>query len=80
MQAQIKSKKITLLALGANVKCLTVSKVGRVALIQANIESMPAHTMQCFQLPKETNRLIDKISRDFFLKKTNDNKGLPISS
>jgi len=30
-----------------------ISKVGRVALIQANIESMPAHIMQCFQLPKK---------------------------
>ena len=45
-----------------------VSKAGRVVLIQSNIKSMPAHTMQCFQLPKETNRRIDKISRDFFEK------------
>jgi len=57
-----------------------VSKAGGVALIQANIESMPAHTKQCFQLPKETNRQIDKISREFFWKKSHDNKGLPMVS
>ena len=43
-----------------------ISKAGRVALIQANIESMPAHTMQCFQLPLATSKQIDKISRNFF--------------
>jgi len=43
-----------------------VSKDGRVALIQANIESMLAHTMQCFQLPSATNKQIDRISRNFF--------------
>jgi len=43
-----------------------ISKAGRVALIQANVESMPAHTLQCFQLLNATNRQIDKISRDFF--------------
>jgi len=37
-----------------------------VALIQANIESMPTYTMQCFQIPKEINHQIDKISRYFF--------------
>ena len=52
-----------------NWKTKYVSKAGRVTLIQANIESMSAHTIQYFQLPKETNRLIDKISRDFFWKK-----------
>jgi len=43
-----------------------ISKAVRVALIQANVESMPAHTLQCFQLLNATNRQIDKISRDFF--------------
>jgi len=51
-----------------------VSKAQRVALIQANIESMPVHTMQCFQLPKDTNQQIDKISREFFRMNSNDNK------
>jgi len=50
--------------------------VGRVSLVEANVESMLVHTMQCFQLPKDTNRQIDKISRDFFWKKSIENKGL----
>jgi len=57
-----------------------ISKAGRVALIQANVESMPAHTLQCFQLPRDTNQQIDKISRDLFSKKSNKNKGLPTIS
>jgi len=47
---------------------------------QANIESMSAYTMQCSQLPSMTNRNIDRISRNFFWKKSNDNKGLPMVS
>ena len=38
------------------------------------------HTIQCFQLPKETTHEIEKISRDFFWKKSDDNKGLPMVS
>ena len=49
-------------------------------LIQANVESMSAHTMRCFQLPKETTRPIDKISKDLFWKKSTENKGLPMVS
>ena len=55
-----------------------ISKAGRVALIQANIESMPAHTMQCFQLPRATTKQIDKISRAFFWKNSRDSSGLPM--
>jgi len=51
-----------------------------VALIKANIESMPAHTMQCFQLPSATNTQIDRISRNFFWQKSGDSKGLPMVS
>ena len=47
-------------------KANNISKAGRMALIQANIESMPAHTMQYFQLPSATNKQIDRISRNFF--------------
>ena len=61
-------------------KTKNVSKAGRVALIQANIESMPAHTMQCFQLPSTTTKQIDRISRNFFLKKSNNSSGLPMVS
>jgi len=57
-----------------------ISKAGRVALIQANIESMPVHTMQCFQLPSATTSQIDRISRNFFWQKLGDNKGLPMVS
>ena len=46
-----------------------VYKTGRVTLIQSHIESMFAHTMQRFQLPKEISHQIDNISRDFFLEK-----------
>ena len=47
-------------------------------MIQSHIESLPAHIMQCFQLPKSTTNLLDKISRDFFWKKTSTEKGLPL--
>jgi len=47
-------------------KINNISKAGRVALIEANIESMPAYTMQYFQLSSMTNRNIDRISRNFF--------------
>ena len=57
-----------------------ILKAGRVALIQTNVESMPAHIMQWFQLPCTTSRQIDKISRDFFWNKSNSIKGLPIVS
>jgi len=57
-----------------------ISKAGRVALIQTNAESMLAHTMRCFQLSCATSRQIDKINRDFFWKKSNSIKGLPMVS
>jgi len=57
-----------------------ISKAGRVALIQANIESMPAHTMKCFQLSNATTKQIDKISRNFFWQKSGDSTGLPMVS
>ena len=55
-----------------------ISKAGRVDLIQTNVESMPAHTMQYFQLPCTTSRQIDKISRDFFWKNSNSLRGFPM--
>jgi len=57
-----------------------ISKAGRVVLIQANLESLPAHTMQCFQLPQTTARDVDKICRNFFWKKSDVNNGLPMVS
>ena len=41
---------------------------------------MLAHTMQCFQLPSSTSKKIDKISRDFFWKKSDKDKGFPMVS
>jgi len=34
--------------------------------------------MQCFQLPKHTSSHLDKLNRDFFWKKTNTEKGMPL--
>ena len=40
-------------------KANTLSKAGRTVLIQANLESLPTHTMQCFELPKKTTTMLD---------------------
>lgn len=47
-------------------------------LIQSNLESLPAHTMQCFELPKNTTTELDRINREFFWKKSSTEKGLPM--
>ena len=57
-------------------KCF--SKAGRVVLIQSNLEGLPSHTMQCFKLPSSVSEKIDRISREFFWKSSNTNKGLPL--
>ena len=54
---------------GWKVKCL--SKAGRTVLIQSHLESFPAHTMQCFQLPSAVATNIDRVSGGFFLEKKN---------
>jgi len=61
-------------------KTKNISKAGRVTLIQANVESMLAHTIQCFQLSSTTNRNIERISRNFFWKKSDGSNGLPMVS
>lgn len=63
-----------------NWKTANISTAGRVALIQIHIESMAPHTMQCFQLPSLTSEKIDQISRNFFWKKSDAKKGLPMIS
>jgi len=45
------------------------SKAGRAVLIQSHLEALPAHTMQCFQLPTAISNNIDRVSREFFLEK-----------
>jgi len=54
------------------------SKVGRIVLIQSHIESLPAHTMQCFTLPNVITAQIDRLSREFLWKENNTEKGLPL--
>jgi len=54
---------------GWKANCL--SKAGRIVLIQSHLESLPAHTMQCFQLPIGVTTNIDRINREFFWKKNN---------
>ena len=61
---------------GWKVNCL--SKAGSIVLIQSNLESLLAHTMQCFKLPDATAKQLDCINREFFWKKNNINKGLPL--
>jgi len=56
-------------------------KTRQVALIQAHIESMLAHKMQCFQLSSKTNENIVRISANFSEKKFDLNyKSLPMVS
>jgi len=53
-----------------------MSKASTTVLIQSHLESLPAHTMQCFQLPSAVATNIDRVSREFFWKKNNTEKGL----
>jgi len=50
-------------------KMTCFSKAGRVVLIQSNLESLPAHTMQCHQLPHRITDQLDRLHCDFFLEK-----------
>jgi len=61
---------------GWKAKCL--SKAGRTVLIQSYLESLPAHTMQSFRLPYAISNIIDRVGREFFWKKNNTEKGLPL--
>jgi len=62
----------------SNWKANALSKAGRVVLIQSNLEALPSHTMQCFQLPASLSSELDRINREFFWKKSNSEKGLPM--
>jgi len=63
---ELSDKAMTKLA-GGKANCL--SKAGRAVLIQSHLESLPAHTMQCFQLPVAISNDIDRVNRNFFLEK-----------
>jgi len=82
-QGQVKKEMFLDLLSKANTKldlwkanCL--SKAGRMVLIQSHLESLPAHTMQCFELPKSTARTMDRVNRDFFWKRNSPNQGMPM--
>ena len=70
--------KATTILEGWKANCL--SKAGRTILIQSHLESLPTHTMQCFELPSSTSKYLDKCNREFFWKKSNTEKGLPLVS
>ena len=55
-----------------------LSKTGHLILIQSHLESLPAHTMQCFALPKNTSTMINNLARDFFWKQFATRNGLPL--
>lgn len=63
-----------------NWKANCLSKGGRTVLIQSNLEALPAHTMQCFELPKDTSSTLDKFHRDFFWKNQTIEKGMNMVS
>jgi len=74
---EIISKATTKLE-GWKAKCF--SKVGRTILIQSHLESVLAHTMQCFEIPHHTSKYLEKCSREFIWRKSNTEKGLPMIS
>ena len=71
---ELVDKAMTNLA-GWKANCL--SKAGRAVFIQSHLETLPAHTMQCFR-PSTISNNIDRVSREFFWKKNNIDKGLPL--
>ena len=44
----------------------SLSKAGRIILIQSHLESIPTYTMQCFYLPKPTSTHLNKLHTKFF--------------
>ena len=59
-------------------KANSLSKAGRTILIQSHLESLPAHTMQCFRLPQGIFDQLNRIHRNFFWKTSSSTKGLPL--
>jgi len=47
-------------------------------LIQSHLEALPAHSMQCFELPRHTSKHLDNYNRDFFWKRSATEQGLPM--
>ena len=59
-------------------KTNSLSKAGRTILIQSHLESLLAHTKQCFQLPQATLNELNRTHRHFFWKTTSSDKGFPL--
>ena len=55
-----------------------LSKAGRLVLIQSHLESLPAHTMQCFSLPQSVNLQLNRIHRNFLWNSSSASPGLPL--
>jgi len=53
-------------------------KAGSTVLIQSHLESLPTHTMQCFSLSQKTSSMLNNLAKDFFGKKVDTQKGLPL--
>jgi len=53
-------------------------KAGRTVLIQSNLEALPAHTMQCFQLRPAITQKLYQVNRHFFWKSADSTKGFPM--
>jgi len=62
----------------SNWKATALSKAGRAVLIQSNLEALPAHTMQCFQLSATVTQRLDQVNQEFFWKKSSTEKGFPL--
>ena len=48
-------------------KANSLSKAGRVVLVQSNLKFLPTYTMQCFELPKKTTSQLNRVNKRFFL-------------
>ena len=48
-------------------KANSLSKASRAVLIQSNLESLPTHTMQCFELPKKNTRKKSTIDKGLLM-------------
>lgn len=56
-------------------KTNSLSKAGRVTLIQATLASTPMYSMQSFMLPKQNLDELDRINRNFCCNKNQQNRG-----
>jgi len=55
-----------------------MSKVGKAILIQTNLESIPTHIMQCFQVSKKTCQNQTTLIEIFFWMMSTLSQGMPM--